>query len=231
MLLKLNRSLAAASLTRALDTATFNRDIDALEEVISKAISEGVDETQITLANVVLRELKDEKEKKRKAISSLDMAVLNRDSILISDALAYYLSTGAGVNGPEVDRAHRVLLELKREAATASLTAALSASCGITADGFDEEKFLQLEKAVEDTDSCMPSDSTILLKAKVKLEEQRALKRKCTHAAAAVGRAMEAHDIPGENDSSQFLLMLYFLLNSFHPLLNSYVYTYQPLTS
>ena len=196
MLIILNKNSAGASLLRAMDTAKYNRDPDALKEVIAKAIADDVDPKKIAHATKLLTELKEEKERKRKAILLLDSAVESRDPIRINAALEY-LNNNGGATGPEVERAHKVVVELKREKATATLQSVLNTSTVMTAQGFDEEKYLKLCQAVEDTDRSLPPDNEMLVKAKIRLEEQRVIKRKCNNASAAVARAMESRDVAG----------------------------------
>lgn len=198
MLIILNKNIAGAALLRAIDTASYNRDPDALKEVIAKAIADDVDPKKIAHATKIFNELREEKERKRKALALLDVAVESRDPIMINDALQYLSNMNGGVTGPEVERAHKVVVEVRREKATATLQSVLSTSTVMTAQGFDEEKYLKLWQAVEDTDRSLPPDNEMLIKAKIRLEEQKVLKRKCNNASAAVARAMDSHDAVGK---------------------------------
>lgn len=173
MLSKLNKASAASALTRAIETSAFNRDVDVLEDMILKAQLEGVDALHIQTASLILSELREEKEKRRKAVALLEAAMVSRNTTSIHDALGYLTIMGGSTTCPEVDRAHKVILEIKREVATKALVSALSAPTSISPEGFDEDKFNQLLKAVEETDSCMPAESEILVKAKARLEDQK----------------------------------------------------------
>ena len=239
LLSQLNRNLHGAALMRAIDNATFTRDADVLEEMILKAVTEEVDPVKINTANLILIELREEKDKKKKALAMLENAVECRDTIKINDALDH-LSTATGVStGQEVDKAHRVLLEVKREGATSALKNVLSVSATwrnvqssmstprsagnstpmpVIEDDFDEDL---LCRVVEDADRCMPQDNELLLEAKGRLEQRKQFRRRKNEAAAAVATAMDTHDVEGKGFSLDFFLLP-------HSPLSSLTYPYSP---
>lgn len=212
MLQSLNTTKAEEALSRAVESCRYNRDPRSLELAITRAIHDGVSADQIANAKRTLAELDSSHMTRNKALAALDQAVRSRDINSIKRALQTLsdLAGGGVAPGPEADRARKVMLEIYREESTMALKTCLSSPAVMTAEGFDEEKFLRLWKAVEDADRYLPQEDPLLIKGKARLEEQELLKWKCSSAAANLLRAMDAQDIAGKY--SYYLALLCFAL-------------------
>jgi hypothetical protein len=200
MLLTLNTMQAEEALSRAVESCRYNRDPRSLELAITRAIHDGVSADLIANAKRTLAELDSSHMTRNKALAALDQAVRSRDINSIKRALQTLseLAGGGVAPGPEADRARKVMLEIYREESTIALKQCLSSPAVMTAEGFDEEKFLRLWKAVEEADRYLPQENELLIKGKARLEEQELLRWKCSSAAANLLRAMDALDIAGE---------------------------------
>lgn len=199
LLSKLNASQAENALNRALDAAAFDRDAKALEVAIASAVRDGVSNERIVQARMTLAELHDDKANKSKALLALDRAVNSRDIDAIKRALDALgdMTGGGAAEGPEADRARKVMIDIHRERASLALQREMESPIVMTAAGFDEEKFQRLWVACDEADRYIPADNELLVKGKTRLEEHKVLKRKCNLAALNVTSAMETMDMAG----------------------------------
>ena len=120
----------------------------------------------------------------------LERAIALRDLEKIREALALNTELGIAV-GPEIERAHKVAMEIKREGAIRAVNEIMigqmsgghpgtaPSSSSLTPQGEEETYFQSLAKALDFAEQCgVPLDDPMIASAKAKLDEYRSGKRR-----------------------------------------------------
>ena len=132
----------------------------------------------------------------------LEQAIAQRDLEKIREALAFNTELGIAV-GPDIERAHQVAMEIKRDGAIRAVNEVLmrsisapSSSSTSTALGDEEVYYQSLANALDVAEQCgVPADDPMIAAAKAKLDEYRSGKRKRDKGQAKLAKALDAQSI------------------------------------